>query len=257
MSYTQATLAVMLGMAVSVGFSLTVHRLVHVGTRREHQDVGVALFLQLGVLFSVLLAFVFSEAYSEYGEAQRAIDLECGALHAAAMVASVLPAPQARRALALEAGYIEDVLDHDWPEMRTRRLGSRTASLSMTLLMQRAARLMVSDAAEAPIKVELLSLLATAHANREIRLYQAANGLPVVLWVVLIGFATLLVTLVALSPVERYVWLTLLGVTLSACVGAILVLVRLLDYPFEGAIALGPGDFARTLEYVTTMLRAV
>src|SRR5579875_433360 len=123
MSYAQAVLAVALSMLVSVVLSVVVHRLVRVETRRRHQEVGVAVFLQLGVLFAVLIAFVFNEAYGEYGEAQQAIDLECGALHAASMLASTLPAPQARELLELEARYLRDVIAHDWPEMRAHRQG--------------------------------------------------------------------------------------------------------------------------------------
>ena len=78
MGYPSAIAFVLLSMLAAAALSYSVHRLVQVDARRRHQEVGVTVFLQLGVLFAVLLAFVFSEAYSEYGNAQRAIDLECG-----------------------------------------------------------------------------------------------------------------------------------------------------------------------------------
>lgn len=39
-----------------------IHRRVENDLRRLHHDVGSVVFLQLGVVFAVLLAFVFSEA---------------------------------------------------------------------------------------------------------------------------------------------------------------------------------------------------
>ena len=257
MSYAEGILAVIMSILASCGLSYAVHRRVHVDTRRRHQDVGIAIFLQLGVLFAVLLAFVFSEAYSEYGEAQQAIDLECGALHATAMLASTLPAAEARDMLGIEARYIQAVVEHDWPEMRRHRHGSAVAVVSLMDLVRHAGRLPVAGPADLPVKAQLLELLSTAHAQREVRLFQAGNGLPVVLWTVLIGFSFVLMIFVAYSGVERFLWLAMFGMTFSICVSAILVLVRLLDYPFEGAIALSPEDFLARLHDVAGLLQSL
>jgi hypothetical protein len=255
-TYTDFILIVVGSGAAAVGLSYIVHRLVHIDTRRLHQEVGTTVFLQLGVLFAVLLAFVFSEAYSEYGEAQQAIDLECGALHAASMIESTLPAPEARRMLDLEAAYIRDVINSDWIEMRDHRRGSHEAALTVTKLVQTAARLPVATPADDTVKGQILELLSTAHAEREVRLYQAENGLPIILWVVLIGFSLVLMVFVAFSSIERYIWLTLFGTTFAVCVSAILALVGLLNYPFEGALALTPVDFAARLGDITALLQA-
>ena len=257
MTYSSFLLIIFLSTAAAAGFSYAVHRLVHVDTRRRHQEVGSSVFLQLGVLFAVLLAFVFSEAYGEYGEAQRAIDLECGALHATAMLASALPAPEARALLGLEADYIRDVVQYDWPEMQLHHRGSDIAVAALTELVQYTARLPVASSADIPIKAQLLDLLSTAHSQREVRLYQAQNGLPVVLWVVLIAFSVLLMVFVTFSGVEDYFWLTSFVVTFAACVSAILALVGLLNYPFQGALGLTPGDFMERLTNVVSLLKAM
>jgi hypothetical protein len=254
MSYFVFILIILVSVAAAAGFSYAVHRLVHVDTRRRHQDVGSAVFLQLGVLFAVLLAFVFSEAYGEYGEAQQAIDLECGALHATAMIVSSLPAPEARDLLGLEAIYLQDVIQYDWPEMRDHRRGSERAIVDLTLLFQHAAHLPATSVADASVKAQLLDLLSTAHAQREVRLFQARNGLPVVLWVVLITFSVLLMIFVTFSDVEKYSYLLMFVVTFAVCVSAILALVGLLNYPFQGALALTPEDFVLRLDNVTALL---
>src|SRR4029077_19234369 len=43
----------------------------------HYHEVGYAVFLQLGVIFAVLLAFVFNGVWSDYNTASRAIDSEC------------------------------------------------------------------------------------------------------------------------------------------------------------------------------------
>ncbi len=204
MTYAQALLVLVLSASASAGLSYAVHRLVHVDIRLRHQDVGVAVFLQLGVLFAVLLAFVFNEAYSEYGDAQRAIDLECGTLYTAAMLESSLSPPDARHLLELEKSYLQDVVRRDWPQMRAKRQGSSEAAISLTRLMKQSARLNPAELADSSVKAQILLSLAESHDNREVRLYQAANGLPRILWIVLISFSVILMVFVAFSPVERY-----------------------------------------------------
>jgi hypothetical protein len=254
-TYALFILIVVLSGAAAGGLSYLVHHLMHIETRRRHQEVGTMVFLQVGVLFAVLLAFVFSEAYSEYGAAQQAIDLECGALHAASMIESTLPKPQARLMLGLEGLYIDEVIQSDWREMRDNHHVSRKAVLTLTELIQTAARLPVASAADATVKAQLLDLLSTAHAERKIRLYQAQNGLPMILWIVLIGFSLILLVFVAFSSIERYFWLTVFVTTFALCVSAILALVGMVNYPFQGALALTPADFLARLADLTALLQ--
>ncbi len=257
MNYAQAAAIIVSSTGAVLGLSAVVHRHVPIRTRTSHHEVGAAIFLQLGVLFAVLLAFVFNEAYSEYGAAQQAIDLECGALHASAMLSSTLPGAEARDLLHLQADYLRDVVDLEWPELGTHRRSDDTAMRALTVLMQHAARLPVTDPSIGPLKSQLLTLLSEAHAQREVRLYQATNGLPDVLWIVLIGFDAVLTVFVAFSGLLNYLSLALFSMLFSTFATTTLVLVRLLDYPFEGALGLSPDDYARTMLKVLDLLHAL
>ncbi len=253
MSYSGAVLCVLLAALGAAAICLAVHRFVPVGRREEHHDVGSTVFLQMGVLFAVLLAFVFSGAYSEYGEAQRAIDLECGALHATAMLASTLPAPEASDLLGLEKRYLDDVVRREWPDLRERKVDREIAAPTLTELVRYAARLPAATLPDTTVKAQILSLLAEAHAQREMRLFQATNGLPGVLWVVLIGMAQLLVLFVALAGVKHVAPLLAFAVIFAVATASTLVLVRLLDYPFEGAIGLDSRSFAETARKIAEL----
>ena len=256
-TYVEFILIVVLSGAAAIGLSYVVHRRVHIETRRRHQEVGTMVFLQLGVLFAVLLAFVFSEAYREYGDAQQAIDLECAALHAASMIESTLPPAEARAMLGLQGAYIRDVIKSDWREMRDHHRGSRKAVRTLTQLIQRAARLPVAGSGDGSVKAQLLDLLSTAHAEREVRLYQAQHGLPAIIWIVLVAFSLVLMSFVAFASIERYLWLSVFGMTFAVCVSAILALVGLLNYPFQGAIALTPADFTDRLADITALMQGI
>ncbi|GAN54653.1 bestrophin-like domain [Tanticharoenia sakaeratensis] len=255
MNYAEVFAIVSLSGLAAVFLSYVVHRHLRVEVRASHQDVGAAVFLQLGVLFAVVLAFVFGEAFGEFGETQRAIDLECGALHAAAMFASSLPPRERQAILVPEANYIRDVVEIEWPEMRAHRAGNRKAYQSFEILIRNSATLQVSDTSSSLIKAQILSLLSEAHAQREIRIYEASNGVPTIMWIVLIAISLLLMAFVCCAGLQRFFALALFSAEFAISVSSILLVVRLLDYPFEGAIGLSSHDFSQTLDKVVSLTR--
>ena|SRR5215470_4419996 len=90
MSYTELG-----GLVVGTGFAAALicallHRMVHHDRFRRYHEVGYAVFLQLGVIFAVLLAFVFNNVWSEYNVASQAVDSECGSLHGIAILSDCL-----------------------------------------------------------------------------------------------------------------------------------------------------------------------
>jgi len=81
MSYTELG-GVVLGAGIMAAFICALlHRIVHSDTFHRYHEVGYAVFLQLGVIFAVLLAFIFDNVWSNYNVASQAIDSECGSLH--------------------------------------------------------------------------------------------------------------------------------------------------------------------------------
>jgi hypothetical protein len=240
--------------AFAAGVTLFVQKYVAVDYRQAHHDVGSTVFLQLGVIFAVLLAFVFSEAWTEYNEASAAIDLEVGAMHGAAMIAATLPAPGAKEILSKQKAYLESVVDDEWPTMARHRAEDIKTDLKLQALIQAAANLKLDDPGERDKKPEILSLLAQAHAQREMRIYQANSGIPGPLWSVLITFELILAAFVVLSGLRYWTSAALVAGVFTAAVTSILVVARLLDYPFEGALALHPGDFVDVIGKIAKLI---
>ena len=120
MSYTELA-GLVLGTGLVAAFTCALlHRLVHHDTFRRYHDVGYAVFLQLGVIFAVLLAFVFNNVWSEYNVAAQAIDSECASLHGIAIPSDRLMSPSRNVFLNDLRGYLTTVLDREWPDMQRR-----------------------------------------------------------------------------------------------------------------------------------------
>jgi hypothetical protein len=252
MSYLTASLIVVIAAAAAAFASYIVSRLVSLEARRNHYAVGSQVFLQLGVMFAVLLAFVFSEVWAEYNTADQAINGECGALHGAAMLANALPDAAGKPVNRAIVVYAQTVVNKEWPLM-AKRQRSPEAAQDFRVAFDLAARLHSTQPSDVAIQGQIVTLLAQAHGYRETRTFQIRRSLPMAMWLVLSALSMFLIGFVLFAGVEGPGHM-IFASAFSGCTVMVLVLVRLLDFPFEGAVALSNGDFVKLLGEVSNMV---
>jgi uncharacterized protein YbaA (DUF1428 family) len=252
MSYAEALLIVVLIAIAAVVATSFVRRAMGLDVRRRQHEVGNPVYLQIGVVFAVLLAFVFNEVWGEYNAAAQAINGECGALHGAAMLAHDLPDGQGQGVVQAIRNYAEVVITIEWPTLEQRK-ESPEAVNAFVAIVDAAGRLNTTRPADQTIQGQILSLLAQAHAYRETRLFQANQGLPVVIWIVLSFYALILVTFVLFAGVESRAGHLLFSSIFATSVVLVLIVLRMLDYPFEGALTLSKSDFINTIQRVNVL----
>jgi hypothetical protein len=252
MSYTELG-GLVLGTGLIAAFiCVLLHRVLHHDTFRRYHEVGHAVFLQLGVIFAVLLAFVFNNVWSNYNVASQAIDSECGSLHGIAILSDRLPA--SGRAAILDGlhAYVRTVIDREWRDMRQRN-ESQTADTRLQSLWQ-AVETVDMDPADSQIRGQLLSLLATAHQSRETRLYQMRQGVPGLIWSLLIIFAFALIGCMLVFAAEASLSKAVLVGVFTSSLTLALLTVRMLDFPFESALQLSSRDFNQTLKKIDRLI---
>jgi Protein of unknown function (DUF4239) len=254
MSYLELG-GLVLGAGLLAAFTCALlHRTVHHDTFRRYHEVGYAVFLQLGVIFAVLLAFVFNNVWSEYNVASQAIDNECASLHGIAIMSDRLTSPSRNAILNDLRVYLTTVLDREWPDMQQRN-ESRAASASFQVLWQ-TVETVNTDPADNQVRGQMLNLLAAAHQSRETRLFQMTQGVPTLIWTLLIVFAAALIGCMLVFAAEASLSkAVLLGVFTSSLTLALLT-VRMLDFPFESALQLSSRDFNETLGKVDRLIAA-
>ena len=253
MSYFQAFVIVAASALASAAASWLVGRFLTVEARRRHHDVGNPVFLQVGVMLAVLLAFVFSEVWGEYRSAALAINGECGALHGAAMIANALPDNDGQPVNRAIAAYAQTVVDTEWPMMLHRHRSPRAAQ-AFDAIVRQAVNLKVTQSSESATQNQIISLLSQAHANRETRTFQLTQGMPPLMWFMLISISAMLVGFVVFAGADRPAHMVFSAV-FAGSMALVLVLVRMLDFPFEGALTLQDTDFVKMLGEVTILAR--
>jgi hypothetical protein len=253
MTYTIAFLIVFVSAATAPLLSYRLRRVMVLENRRRHHDVGNPIFLQLGLLFAVLLAFVYNDVQAGYNEAAEAINGEVGALHGAAMLAHALPDQSGKTLNQAILAYAESVINTEWPMMAERLRSPQTAE-HLRAALDLAVQLPAATPAQAAAQAQILALLTTAHAKRETRIFQMTLSVPAIMWMVLIGNALVLIFFVLLAGVDSPAVQMLFASAFTGGTVSVLVLVRMLDFPFEGALALSGADFTKVAGEVTKLI---
>ena len=249
-----AVVAIVLGAGLA-GACLAglVRRLVRLEVLRHHHDVGTAVFLQLGVVFAVLLAFVFSEVWGEYNAAGMSIDQEASSLNGVIMLSHSLPPQSRQRIGALLATYVDDVVMREFPDMRQRRFSDAAEDAFQALWSGVVGLPQQGDGGQVVTRMD--QLMSLAHQSRDMRIYEMSKSVPILLWALLLVFAGVLIGFLLFGAVEYVVSQMLFTGVFAACLVFILLLVQLLDFPFEGALRLHDGPYLETRGKIVALLR--
>jgi hypothetical protein len=253
MTYGSASVLVLASGLLAGFVAGQVRRRVRLDSLRRHHEIGSAVFLQMGVVFAVLLAFVFNEVWGEYNTAAEAISRESGDLRVAALLAGNLPLDSRESVKALIASYLSTVIEEEWPAMSERH-DSPAAETRLRQLALGVTTLPMNTTQQADTRSEIAALLRSASQYRQMRLFQMVQGIPPMLWFMLLAFSVTLVGFLFFFGIDN-VWsqMVFTGV-FAAALALLLVILSMLDYPFEGAMRLSPAPFSDTLLHVRQMM---
>lgn len=138
------------------------------------------------------------------------------------------------------------VISDEWPALQHRE-ASPNAVVAFQAIIEAAGNLNVGQPNDPAIQGQILALLSQAHAFRETRIFQANQGLPIIIWLVLSFYGLVLVVFVLFAGVESRIGHFFFTAVFTTSVVLVFILVRMLDYPFEGALMLSNDDFVKTI----------
>jgi hypothetical protein len=243
---------------VLAGFEF-VHRFVPVATRQEHNDVAGFIYAALGVIYAVLLALVVIAAWEEYGAASDTVEREANAVADIYWLADQLPEDRGTHVQELVRSYAEEVVHKEWPLMEEGRAPSMTqkeGSLGGWSLIDDIRHAIQGFEArtksEEQLYAEGLDQVDALSDARRMRLVAAEEGVPGILWSVLVVGGIAAVGFTYLFGLESTWAHRLMVVTLAAVIGLVLFTVGAMEYPFSGDARIGPGAFELILERFET-----
>ena len=214
--------------------------------REEHNDVAGFIYAVLGVAYAVLLAFVVIAVWQNYETAKTNVDTEANELAGVYFLASQLPEPRRTHVQDLARRYARVVVEEEWSMMEQGQTSPRADSL----LRQLRSKLLEFDPSTEGEQVLYeggLTQLHDALDARRSRLLEVREGIPNLLWVVLVVGGVITVSFTYLFGLKSNVAHALMVAALTLVICGILFTIGEFDHPFSGVVEIGPDAFKEVL----------
>jgi hypothetical protein len=231
---------------VAVVGLLLVQRLVPTERREVHNDVAGFIYAVLGVAYAVLLAFVVIAVWQDYKTAQTTAESEANELAGVYFLASQLPEPQRTRLQDLARRYARVVVEEEWPMMEQGQTSPRADSLLRQLRLE----LLQFDPrtrGEQVLYERGLTNLHDAIDARRSRLLEVREGIPNLLWVVLVLGGVITVSFTYLFGLKSNRTYALMVAALTLVICGILFTIGEFNNPFSGVVEIRPDAFKEML----------
>jgi protein-S-isoprenylcysteine O-methyltransferase Ste14 len=239
-------LTVFVPVLVAVAGLVLVQRLVPPERRKEQNDVAGFIFAVLGVAYAVLLAFVVIAVWQDYETAQTDVESEAHELAGIYFLASRLPEPDQTRIRDLIRTYVRVVVEEEWPMMERGQTSPRADSL----VRQLRSKMLEFDPHTKGGQVLYergLTQLHDATDARRTRLLAVREGIPDLLWVVLVLGGVITVSFTYLFGLRSNLAHALMVAALTLVICGILFTIGQFDYPFSGVADIRPDAFKEVL----------
>ncbi len=236
--------------AVAVGVALLlylVQMVVPHRIRQEHNDVAGFVYAVLGVLFSVILAFVVVNEWESLSEVKSNTFTEANELGALYWNARALPPDQGRALEQTTKDYANTVIDREWSMLPDGESSAAATQLVYTMRDEVNALPTTTPRQQTIYEQSMTHVNNLASARRQ-RISESSETVPSILWVILVLGSVLTVGYSFLFGLANFWAHLLIAAPLGVLVVLVLIVIDQLSHPFSGMVAVQPEAFRIFLE---------
>lgn len=233
-----------------------VRRRVPLEVQMEQNEVAGFFIAVLGVVYGVLLAFAVIVVWEEYQDAKLTAEREANSLADVYHLATGLSDPTRASLHEAALAYARVVIDDEWAVMASGR-ESTAAWVRLEVLWSLVRQYEPSGPREQAIQAELLSRMNDLGDDRRLRLLEARDGIPGLIWTVLIGGELMTVIFTYFFGLKNFRAQLAMTALYVASIGFVLFLVAAIDYPFAGVVHVKPEAMELVLQRIQLLEQAV
>ncbi len=237
---------VCLAMLLAVGGLVLVQRLVPIEMRQQHNDVAGFIYAVVGVAYAVLVGLILIAVWEQWEAAKITADDEASEVAEVFWVANRLPQPEGRHIQELARSYAQAVVEEEWPLMERGRASPKAWAILDDIRDSIQSLDPSTDAQQVLYEQGLERVHDLSDARRE-RLLEAQEGIPGILWVMLLVGGVVTVGFTYLFGLENTTTHMLMVAALTLVICLILFTVAALNFPFRGDVRVGPDAFEQVL----------
>jgi Protein of unknown function (DUF4239) len=240
-----AVATIVLSCLCSVGIVALVRRYTGRAQRGEHHNEVLGMLLSaVGIFSAIVVALAVFVVWDHLTTARQAEVDEGASLIALYQDAAALPEPARTQVETSIRDYTTSMIQDDFPSL-SRGESSDATDRSLTR-MSRA----VHDRLGSTSAPDLVTSIARSQYQLSLA---AAEGMPPMLWALLIGACLLLLLMAAPLFMESARYHAIGSVLLGCALGASLFLILVADHPFAGPLQVEPSDLSSNLHMYSVM----
>ena len=238
-------------MTLAVGGLILVQRLVPIDVRRQHNDVAGFIYAVLGVTYAVLLGLMVVAVWEQWNTAGHTVDDEASSLAEIFWIAERLPESNRLRVQELARSYARVVVDEEWPLMKQGKSSPKAWDLLDEIRTNLQSFKPSTPQEQVLYEQSLEQMRGLADARRD-RLIEAEQGLPVILWLVLVTGGVVVVGFTYLFGLQSTAIHLLMVASLAMIIALVIFTVAALNFPFGGDITIKPEAMEQVLRRFDT-----
>jgi hypothetical protein len=235
-----------LSILLAVAGLIFVQRRIPLELRQSHNDTIGIIYGALHVAFGVIIGFSAFLVLDKYTTSHSTVVNEAGSVRALYQLAEQFPESQRDQIQGLATSYAQVVVDEEWPLMSEGKMSLRAATLAQELT-QSTESFVPNSSAQQAIFAQALERIHDLNQSRDTRLLYAREGLPPLLWVVLVILAVIIILFTYFLGMESTKLHVLAVAALTAGITFTMFAIVALDHPFGGDLRVRPVAFESVL----------
>lgn len=216
--------------------------------RAENNESAGQVFTVVGGLHAVLVAFVLIGLFDAVSAAKDNASREANSLVAMTWAGDSLPEPQRSEIEQLATRYANQVVNQEWPQLRSGADVDDTAWTTLRQLKSVIASAPVTPGWETNRKTEAANQLWNVYQDRQTRVDEDSQGVGAVIWFALAIGSVLSTALPMLFGGPKEHAHTVIIAALAGTLALLIFAIYQLQNPFAGGGGVGPDAFRAALE---------
>jgi hypothetical protein len=229
-----------------------VRRRVPLDVQMEQNEVAGFFIAVLGVVYAVILAFAVIAVWEDLDEARVTTEREANNVGDLYRVAEGLPdairIPVQEQAVA----YARSVAFDEWPLLH-RAAESANSRATIESLWALVRQFEPAGPREQALYGKLLDELQDLNDARRMRLLSAREGIPHLIWGVLIGGGVVTVLFTYFFGLKNFRAQIAMTVLYVASIGFVLFLIASIDHPFSGSVSITPEAMEQVIQRIEAL----
>lgn len=228
---------------LAVAGTLLARRWVSVDVLKLNNEVAGFIYAVIGVLYAVLLGFTAIIIWEQFEKAQAGVDQEANELADLYRQAQAFPDDTRRELETHLRAYAKLVVEKEWPAMAERTSSPETWGV-YNQLWRTYQQFQPQNDHETVWYAQSLTRMNQLGDQRRLRLLSSrSEGIPVVMWVALVGAGAITIGFSFLFGTRSATAQVLMTSSLAMTIALVLLSIMALEEPFAGITRVEPGAF--------------